>query len=221
MTESDWLSASQIYELTHYKSSRSDRKRRLLACAATRRLIEAHSDPRLDAAISGCEQFADRAASWQDMLEIRRSLRSLQREMAAIHSDVSDLNALRAVLTLIGREFVDYRLALEAAQHHRGHRPRDYVEGCREEEQQQIHLARDIFGNPFRPVAFSPEWRTSTVVSLAQGMYESRDFTPMPLLADSLQDAGCEHEDILAHCRDANGTHVRGCWVVDGVLGKS
>ena len=52
-------------------------------------------------------------------------------------------------------------------------------------------------------------------------MYDSRDFAPMPILADALQDAGCEHEDILAHCRDANGTHVRGCWVVDLVLGKS
>jgi len=82
-------------------------------------------------------------------------------------------------------------------------------------------LLRDIFGNPFRPVAFSPEWRTSTVVSLAKSMYDSRNFGPMPLLADALQDAGCEHEDILDHCRDANITHVRGCWVVDGVLGKS
>ncbi len=39
-------------------------------------------------------------------------------------------------------------------------------------------LLSDIFGNPFRPVAFAPEWRTSTVVSLAQQMYESRDFSP-------------------------------------------
>ena len=74
---------------------------------------------------------------------------------------------------------------------------------------------------PNRSVAFSPEWRTSTVVAIAKSMYDSRDFAPMPILADALQDAGCEHEDILAHCRDANGTHVRGCWVVDLVLGKS
>ena len=52
-------------------------------------------------------------------------------------------------------------------------------------------------------------------------MYDSRDFSPMSILADALQDAGCEYEDILAHCRDANGIHVRGCWVVDLVLGKS
>jgi len=85
----------------------------------------------------------------------------------------------------------------------------------------QANLLRDIFDNPFRPVSFSPEWRTSSVVSIAQSMYDSRDFAPMPVLADALQDAGCEHEDILAHCRDANGTHVRGCWVVDLALGKN
>jgi hypothetical protein len=81
-------------------------------------------------------------------------------------------------------------------------------------------LLRDIVGNPFRPVAFDPNWRTSTAVALATRMYDSRDFSVMPILADALQDAGCDHPDILAHCRD-DGPHARGCWVVDLVLGKS
>jgi hypothetical protein len=51
-------------------------------------------------------------------------------------------------------------------------------------------------------------------------MYESRDFGAMPILADALQDAGCDSADVLDHCRDAPVTHVRGCWVVDLVLGK-
>jgi hypothetical protein len=80
-------------------------------------------------------------------------------------------------------------------------------------------LLRDIFGNPFRPVAFSPDWRSDTTVSLARQMYESREFSAMPILADALQDAGCDNDDILNHCR-CDGAHVRGCWVVDLVLGK-
>lgn len=80
-------------------------------------------------------------------------------------------------------------------------------------------LVRDVFGNPFRPVAFDPAWRSDTAVALAKGMYESRDFAAMPILADALQDAGCENAAVLDHCRDAN--HVRGCWVVDLVLGKT
>ncbi|MBP3956241.1 hypothetical protein J8F10_13205 [Gemmata sp. G18] len=84
----------------------------------------------------------------------------------------------------------------------------------------QSVLLRDIFGNPFRSVPFSPAWRTSTAVALAAQMYESRDFGAMPILADALQDAGCDSADILEHCRDASAPHVRGCWVVDLVLGK-
>jgi hypothetical protein len=81
-------------------------------------------------------------------------------------------------------------------------------------------LACDIFGNPFRSATFSADWRTSTAVALASQMYESRDFGAMPILADALQDAGCTNDDILNHCRDPKQVHVRGCWVVDLVLGK-
>jgi hypothetical protein len=89
------------------------------------------------------------------------------------------------------------------------------------EERAQCDLLRDIFGNPFRPMAFDPTWRTDTAVALAKGMYESRDFGAMPILADALQDAGCDNADVLNHCRDEKQPHVRGCWVVDLVLGKS
>ena len=74
----------------------------------------------------------------------------------------------------------------------------------------------------FWPFAvFSPEWHTDTVASLARQMYESREFGAMPILADALQDAGCDSDHVLNHCRDAEATHVRGCWVVDALLGKT
>jgi hypothetical protein len=70
-----------------------------------------------------------------------------------------------------------------------------------------------------RPVNIDPRWRTPTVLALAQQLNGGRDFSAMPILADALQDAGCDNDDILAHCR-CSGQHVRGCWVVDLVLGK-
>ncbi|MCE9568123.1 MAG: hypothetical protein K8U57_39475 [Planctomycetes bacterium] len=79
---------------------------------------------------------------------------------------------------------------------------------------------RDIFGNPFRKVKFNKKWRSSTVVALAKEIYEAKAFDQLPILADALQDAGCENEDILTHCRGP-GPHVRGCFVVDLLLGKS
>jgi hypothetical protein len=85
---------------------------------------------------------------------------------------------------------------------------------------EQCSLLRDIFGNPFRPVAVDPSWRTSTVVALAGRLYESRDFSAMPILADALEDAGCDNVEMLDHCRDPRAVHVRGCWVLDLILSK-
>jgi hypothetical protein len=84
----------------------------------------------------------------------------------------------------------------------------------------EADVVRDIFGNPLRPASFSPEWRTDTAIALARTMYASRDFSAMPILADALQEAGCDSEDLLNHCR-APWPHTRGCWVVDAVLGRS
>ena len=70
-------------------------------------------------------------------------------------------------------------------------------------------------------VRLDPEWRTSTVVALARGMYESGDFSALPVLADALEEAGCNDDAVLNHCRNAAAAHAGGCWVVDLVLGKS
>jgi hypothetical protein len=87
------------------------------------------------------------------------------------------------------------------------------------ESKAQSELAHDIFGNPFRRVAFVPAWCTSTALAIAQGIYDDRAFDRLPILADALQDAGCENDDILNHFR-GDGPHVKGCWALDLVLGK-
>jgi hypothetical protein len=97
---------------------------------------------------------------------------------------------------------------------------RRYDEAKRAEQSHQASLLRDVFGNPFRPVTSLPEWRTSTVLALARQMYDTRDFSAMPILADALQDAGCDNDDVLNHCRGP-GPHVRGCHVIDACLLKS
>ena len=65
-----------------------------------------------------------------------------------------------------------------------------------------------------------PHWRTPTLTMLARGIYDDRNFEDLPILADALEDAGCGNEDALTHCRDTNQVHMRGCWVVDLLLGK-
>jgi len=88
-----------------------------------------------------------------------------------------------------------------------------------------------LAASPSRPVSTKPEvfvpasvlirsWLTSTVLALANGIYEEKAFDRMPILADALQDAGCDNEEILNHCR-GESVHVRGCWVVDSLTGRT
>jgi hypothetical protein len=82
-----------------------------------------------------------------------------------------------------------------------------------------LELVWCVFGDTLRRVAFDPAWRTSAAVALARTAYEERHFQDLPLLADALEEAGCGDKAILEHCRGP-GPHVRGCWVVDLVLGQ-
>ena len=80
-------------------------------------------------------------------------------------------------------------------------------------------LIRCVFGNPFHPVALAPGWRTSAAVALADGIDADRAWERLPVLADALEEAGCDHPGLLGHLRGP-GPHARGCWAVDLVLGR-
>jgi hypothetical protein len=70
-----------------------------------------------------------------------------------------------------------------------------------------------------RPHELAPRWQSEPVVALAAAIRAEGAFDRLPILADALEEAGCDNADILSHCRDS-GVHVRGCWVVDLILGK-
>src|SRR6266542_164433 len=94
--------------------------------------------------------------------------------------------------------------------------PRDNTEA---EKASICNLLRDVTGNPFRSVSVNSSWQSLTVLAIAQAIYEERRFSDLPILADALEEAGCSNAEILAHCRGL-GPHVRGCWVIDTILGK-
>ena len=86
-----------------------------------------------------------------------------------------------------------------------------------------LALFKEIMGNPFRQPTVQREWLTwndAVVPKLARAIYEHRQFEHCTILADALEDAGCTNTDILDHLRSP-GPHVRGCWPVDLLLGKS
>jgi hypothetical protein len=81
-------------------------------------------------------------------------------------------------------------------------------------------LVRETHYNPSRFVHFAPEWCTTNVLALARQMYDAREFGAMPILADALQDEGCDCGPVLAHCRDPRAGHTHGCWVLEGLLNR-
>jgi hypothetical protein len=83
----------------------------------------------------------------------------------------------------------------------------------------QAEILREIVINPGRSLDFSG-WRTETTIGIARGIEAEAAWDRMPILADALQDAGCENSDILDHCRASSSSHRPGCWVLDAVLDR-
>jgi hypothetical protein len=208
MNERSWLTSTKPYTLLGYLSRADRRKRRLFSCACCRRVAAFMPDMRSIHCVDEVERLADGLVSLSEV------------QLAAREADAAyrtaDSNRVRraawAAVSTASRLSDTYVVVVVGSVLSAAHN--------RQEQKVLADLLRDIFGNPFRPITFDPAWRSDTAVSLAKHIYESRDFSAMPILADALQDAGCENADILTHCRDEQGTHVRGCWVVDLVLGK-
>jgi hypothetical protein len=93
----------------------------------------------------------------------------------------------------------------------------------REERLAQCAILRDLFGHLWHPVHLEPRWRrwhAGVIVQMARSIRDEGRFGDLPILADALEDAGCADAHVLHHCR-AGGPHVRGCWLLDLLLGKS
>ena len=206
----------------------SERKCRLVMVAAFRAIWDHIHDPRCRAAVEAAERFADEPdptilAQVRESVELaiedaqfdEENWPDKQHSYFVAHTVCDVIRLPPPLLVDIDSPRDSWAQPLEDLQH-------PCIPGRTEEEATALHfrLLHDIFRNPFRPVTFSPSWRTDTALQLAKQMYESRDFSLMPILADALQDAGWDNEEMLHHCRDTSLMHVRGCWVVDLVLGK-
>jgi hypothetical protein len=224
MTEAEWLTCRNSLAMLRSIGDRaSDRKLRLFQVGCCRRMWSLVSDERWREAVLVAERYADKEATDKTRVAARNCLydfhNPIRPHTTALHAvEVANRRTMerRTFLYYGGSAHVVAEAAATADPSRRDH---VYAVAYTSEYDAAAHLVRDIFVNPFQPVLFSPEWRTDTAMSLARQMYESREFGAMPILADALQDAGCDEAAVLDHCRGP-GPHVRGCWVVDLVLGK-
>jgi hypothetical protein len=240
MTEDQWQACTNPAQMLEFLKGRaSDRKLRLFSFACVRRMWGKITDPRLKAAIEVSERHADGAAS---DAELRAAVREAHRargrrlldraayDAARYHPHEVQLESVITHATYAAAymvrhpppsaimRFIGSKLVLTEFRPHRARRR--WNAAWESEHAAQAQLLRDIFGNPFRPVTLDPSWRSPAVATLAETIYASRAFHRLPDLATALQLADCTDQDILQHCRAA-GPHVRGCWVLDLLLGKA
>jgi hypothetical protein len=208
MTEAEWLNATDPRQMLEYlRGNVSDRKLRLFGAACCRLVWDALPDAANRDLIVAVEDYPD--GKFEDPV-----LDDAITASSAGEGEWGEKPSYWAVKRL-GRSY--YKLlpqeAAEVVTYEVVHCMGDGTGAA------IADFFRDISGNPFRPIVFDPAWCSETVVALANGIYADRAFDRMPILADALQEAGCDNTDILNHCRGA-GPHVRGCWVIDLVLGK-
>ena len=207
MNTKEWLESTDPQQMLAAIAERaSTRKLRWFGCGCCRRVWQHLEDSRSRAAIEAAERYADgevakdilsaahsgadRAArQGPTSLEASTTAEKLQAWAAAAARYASQSTDRIPALSQVVGYAANYALLADGCGSHDTPKSREY----------QCMLLRDIFGNPFHLALFSSAWRTDTAVSLAQQMYDSRDFGAMPILADALQDAGCDNGDILDH----------------------
>ena len=248
MTEAEWLACTDPQKMHDFlfwvkasdglkwNEGRGQRKLRLFAVACCRRIWHLLIDKRSREAVEVAERYADGRATDEEL------------EIASVAADAvwhADMKRAakerkwdrRSRLPYYGASAAAYNVAIPLGWW--GAAPafvapdkiaREISANRETENLAQCALLRDIFGNPFRqspnlsPAVYS--WDDGTVRHIAEVIYEERrlpertlDNTRLAILANALVEAGCTNADILTHCRQP-GDHVRGCWVVDAILGK-
>jgi hypothetical protein len=212
LDEAAWLSENYIrdmlthlcYEMKVQQTKGGQRKLRLYACACCRLIWGLLPSEACQQAVETAERYAEGKATKQDLEAAYSSIVPFLSSMVGqALARTTSPEAKRSAWT-----------GVDASSAFHGKWVADDGPFCL--------VLRDIFGNPFRPAAMKRHWLTANdraIVNLARAIYDEKAFDRMPILADALEDAGCDSADILDHCRGP-GPHVRGCWVVDQLLGK-
>jgi len=229
MTEAEWLAATDPTPMLEFlKGKASDRRLRLFACACCRRIWHLLPNRLLRKSIEQMERFVDGeigkcrlwwalSRAWDVGADVpaRKWTWPLCVVVdAGAYFEKPIKQSLRVSQGAIWAEILEEMGCLT--------RNPKTPELVIEERHSKPYadVLRDILGNLFCPLTMNSSWLTPTVLALATSIYKEKVFERMPSLADALQDAGCDNENILNHLRGP-GPHAKGCWCVDLVLGKT
>ena len=248
MTESEWLAGNDPQPMLLFLRGKvSSRKLRLFACTCCRSIWHLLTNNAGRDAINVAEHHADGLASDRERTSVLRRVSKAwtshnEALPEAYQKSDAEGDAGGVLVTAIdGARACVAKDAFEAAYEGTicaahavgrnaatvGTSAKAELVGREKQYAHQTRLLRDVIGNPFRPTKINPAWLTPTVTNLAQAAYDERilpsgelDRERLAILSDALEEAGCDDGDILNHLRSP-GPHVRGCWAVDLLLGRS
>lgn len=234
MTEQEWIEGDELRPMLEFIRPRtSERKLRLFACACASQLRHLLFDLRSVLALETAERCADGLASETELRGAEKAAFEIART-ADLRTTATDPRwaATRAAARAAALD--PFAAAMGAAfVATLGHAPWVFHPGGgvehhgAEPARSQAHCLqcdnlREVVGNPFRSPWVEGEWlrwNDEIVARLALEIYQTSRFADLPVLADALEDAGCDCADLLDHLRRPAG-HVRGCWAVDFLLGR-
>jgi hypothetical protein len=234
MTETEWETCDRAWPMLEYMDGKvSDRKVMLFSVACLRRIWHLLTDDRSRTLVDATERFVDDPVSDESCRAYETFYAAYEAgelkdgvlgntheavENAAHRGIMAALTVAIGAADAIG--FVAGAAVPVATPDEWSPEKTAAWEGAAKAEKViQARLVRDIIGNPFRPSRLDRSRLTPQVVQLAEAIYDERAFDRLPELAQALEDAACAERAILDHCRQS-GPHVRGCWVVDLLLGK-
>jgi hypothetical protein len=247
MTEEEWLKCTDPLPMLEFLQGKaSGRKWRLYLCGGCRRISHQFFRPWSLAAVEVAERFADRQATEQErhraewdaeaatfgyeldnqtwpcchpsrMSVVPRLVEIGALPESALSGGEWEVDQPTRQILLGAATLADYSASIDAAAD-----MRFWLSPISKVDWPGRWLLDCVFGNPFQPQSIDPDWFTwnnANIPNLAKMIYDKRAFDRMPVLADALKDAGCNDEPMLDHCRQPE-FHVRGCWVLDLLLGK-
>lgn len=201
MTEAEWLVCNDPQLLLETVEVRAtERKLRLFACGYCRITWRHITDRHIKGLVRLTEQLAETPESEMEL----QATWQAQFAKSFLCGGRTAYTSTAAYSSIVRRACLPEALS-----------PRQRERAC--------NLIRELVGPLFfRFVRLRPSWlawNDGTVKKIAQAIYGERRFQYMPILGDALEDSGCDDVEMLSHCR-SEGPHVRGCWVVDLILGK-
>lgn len=232
MNEQEWLACTDPQRMLEFLPSKiSDRKLRLCAVACCRLAWHLMTDEMSRKAVEIGEQYADGAANDQEREMAYRLAKEAFYPIAAAAGWFRPTHGTTAAALFVVDEHASDAVgpalgAIATVEANVGDIDPFLMSGDDPATKaiSDRMLLLEIIGNPFRPTSIDSTWLTQPVLSLAQAAYDKRnlpsgtlDNACLAVLADALEDAGCDSADILNHCRQY-GDHYRGCWVVDLLL---